>query len=135
MRLIIAGSRDDHPTVSEIDQYVVSFLVRRHAETGAWPVVEEVVSGTQEGVDQAGEAWARANDIPITPFEPNWNLYGLAAGPIRNRQMAQYGTALLLIWNGRSPGSTSMLDEARRYDLPTHQVLISNVQNEGEEES
>ena len=33
-------------------------------------------------------------------FDTDWNKHGRAAGPIRNKQMAEYGDALLIIWDG-----------------------------------
>lgn len=47
----------------------------------------------------------------------DWDAHGKAAGPIRNRKMAQEADALLLLWDGKSKGSASMLAEAKRTGL------------------
>lgn len=47
----------------------------------------------------------------------DWKRDGKAAGPIRNRAMAEYADALILVWDGSSRGSGNMLGEARRHDL------------------
>lgn len=83
--------------------------------------------GNQIGVDGFGEDWAEMFKIPTRIFPPDWALYGKAAGPKRNREMAEYADALKLVWDGESKGSKSMLREAKSLDLPIHEVLVKNV--------
>jgi len=101
--------------------------------------ITEVVSGTANGVDTLGENWANAHDIPIKCFPANWknikvqgavirtNKYGkynAAAGHIRNEQMAEYGDALIAIWDGKSRGTASMIELARKYGLKVYVFLV-----------
>lgn len=102
MKLIIAGGRDIN--AFPLLHGIFSFL-NLHGE------VTEVVSGGATGVDSAGEGYALANNIPVKKFPADWNQHGRAAGPIRNRQMADYADALLLIWDGTSRGSANMKQE------------------------
>lgn len=118
MKVVIAGTRYVDP-VSKIpfDDYgLVIQAVQRSGYT-----IKEVVSGQAIGVDKLGEMWAQANDceiryMPVTPQE--WTKYGKAAGPMRNRRMAEYCDAAVIIWDGVSPGTRNMIDEMIRVKKP-----------------
>jgi hypothetical protein len=68
--------------------------------------------------------WARQNDIPVKYFPANWEAYGPKAGPLRNQEMANYADALILIWDGQSPGSRDMLKKAKGKGLQIHIVEV-----------
>lgn len=63
-------------------------------------------------VKEAGERWADAHGIPIERYPADWTKYGRGAGPLRNREMAEKADAALVIWDGVSRGSKSMIREA-----------------------
>ena len=109
MRVIIAGSR-------EIADYS---LVERAVRDSCFEITE-VVSGCAPGVDRLGEEWAEENDIPIKQFPADWKRYRDSAGPIRNKQMSQYGEALIAIWDGKSPGTRNMIQLAKDRNLKIH---------------
>lgn len=102
MKLIIAGGRD-------IKDY--GFVEATINWLGIADEVEEVCCGMADGVDYSGLRWANEHKIPVKCFEADWNKHGKAAGPIRNGQMAAYGTHLLLIWDNESRGSKSMREK------------------------
>lgn len=109
MKVIIAGSRD-------VKDYM---LVARTVEESGWKdKITEVVSGCATGVDTLGEQWARANNIPIKEMPANWNQYGNSAGPMRNRQMAEYADAAIVIWDGKSRGTRNMIENMIRRKKP-----------------
>ena len=99
---IIAGGRDYNITMSD-EAWLDTLPIR------------EVVSGGASGVDAGGEAWAKKRGIPIKRFPADWKTHGRAAGPIRNRQMAEYADAVVLFPGGR--GTDSMRREAERQGL------------------
>jgi hypothetical protein len=102
MKVIVAGSR------TICDYHIVN--------TAIWASgfkITEVVSGGARGVDTLGERWAKLNRIPVRRFLAEWEKFGRSAGPRRNEQMAYYGDALILIWDGKSAGSRNMLNIAR----------------------
>jgi hypothetical protein len=109
VKVIIAGGRDitDYATVAM-------------AMTEAGFAVTEVVSGTAAGVDRLGEEWAQRRGLPIKRFPAPWTEFGKAAGPIRNRQMAEYADALVAVWDGKSRGTKNMINQARARGLVVH---------------
>jgi hypothetical protein len=81
---------------------------------------DEIVSGGARGADLLGERFAKENGISIKRFPANWNLHGKSAGPIRNKQMAQYADGLICFWDGESRGTKNMIDEATSRGLEIH---------------
>lgn len=114
MRTIIAGSRS-------IRDYGV---IERAIELSGF-TISVVISGTARGVDVLGERWARENGIPIEQFRPDWDVYGAAAGPIRNKQMAERGEALIAVMEpGGTVGTLDMVKQAKKRNLPTFVYYI-----------
>jgi len=113
MKTIIAGGRN-----------ITDYSVVERAIKDSGFTITEVVTGRCRGVDWCGEDYAEANGIPVKPFPAEWNRYGTMAGPIRNRQMAEYGEALILVWNGKSRGSANMLEEATKRGLKIYQHIV-----------
>lgn len=103
MKLIIAGGRDHMLTADDYRQ-----LAHLHVEHG----ITEIVTGGAPGVDADGEFFGRRNGIPVRVFPADWAKHGRAAGPIRNRQMAEYADAVALFSGGN--GTASMAAEAAR---------------------
>ena len=103
MRTIVAGSRS-----CKDSQVVYDALYEC-----PW-LITEVVSGTCHGPDSYGELWALDNQVPIKRFPANWPKFGQGAGYQRNIEMAKYGEALIVIWDGFSKGTGHMLDTARK---------------------
>ena len=124
MKLIIAGSR------SFKNAYRLVFAAFYQIGLKSQDITE-IVSGGAEGVDIAGEQFAEVSKIPKKLFyikKSDWDEKGLVAGPMRNRQMAQYADALLLIWDGKSKGSLSMRNEMKKLNKPIYEVIINKVQ-------
>jgi hypothetical protein len=114
VRVIIAGSRQG-VSYREVERAV--------RESGLWAAISVVISGGALGVDRHGERWADANgrEVERHPVsEDDWERHGKAAGPMRNRRMAEVADACIVVWDGESRGSKSMIYEARRRGIPTH---------------
>jgi hypothetical protein len=106
MKCIICGSRDFKPLEKHIlllDYYCKTYNIT------------EIVSGKQKGADTFGEDYAFENHIPVKPFPAKWTLYGKAAGPIRNKQMAEYADCIILFKGGK--GTNNMREYAKMYNL------------------
>lgn len=119
MKLIIAGSRPKTFSIGHtfLEQMMLHHNLHKNNVT-------QVVSGVAQGVDEKGEWWAMTEGVPIKRFHAKWEVHGKAAGHIRNKQMAQYGDALLLVWDGESKGSANMLKEMRAVNKPIFEFVI-----------
>lgn len=106
MKLIIAGGRE-----YQFNDHDYAKLNAIHEEYK----VTEVVSGGATGADKCGEVWADANGIAIKRYPADWLNHGRAAGPIRNRVMAEYADAVALFQGGR--GTDSMCREAEKVGI------------------
>jgi predicted Rossmann-fold nucleotide-binding protein len=117
MKVVIAGSRSiaSQDTVWYAIESTEKDLVARHRE-----IIHMVVSGGAYGVDKLGEEWALEHGVPVVRFTPDWGTHGKAAGPIRNRQMVDYADAVIAVWDGRSRGTKSTIDYARRKGKPLY---------------
>lgn len=110
MKLIIAGSRSVRPTPEQISNEI-RLIEKPWSGTRVDPYedIAEVVSGTANGADLAGEAWAAECSIPLRRFPADWDKHGKVAGKLRNREMADYADALLAFWDGMSSGTADMV--------------------------
>lgn len=105
MKMIVAGGRDYN---NEAHVFcVLDDIYKVHNIR-----ISEVVCGMAQGADLLGFKWALKNEIPVKEFQPNWKEYGPAAGPIRNRQMAEYADGLVAFWDNRSKGTADMITQA-----------------------
>src|SRR5690606_9119090 len=111
MDLIIAGTRTFN-NYSLLKNTVSLFLENYPTEESI-----TIISGGCRGADMLGEKWAKENEHEIIQFLPNWDLYGKAAGPKRNEEMAKNATHCLIFWDGRSKGTMSMIALAKKYKL------------------
>lgn len=112
MNVIIAGSRT-------VTNYDIAKAVKNSHFT-----VTAVICGDAKGVDTLGNKWAEENNIPVVHFPADWKTYGKVAGHVRNREMAVYSQALILIWDGISSGSKNMLKLANEYGLQIHIEIV-----------
>ena len=113
-RIIVAGGRDftDYALLSETLDVILKRYTLREVQ---------IVSGCCRGADALGERYAREHGIPVVRFPADWQAYGKAAGPIRNRKMAEYASEgegiLVAFWDGKSRGTASMIRLAEKYRL------------------
>lgn len=120
MKLIIAGGRDINLEPHEILNAI--------ADTDlVLAEITEIVSGGASGADKSGEVMASIVGIDIKRFPAKWDEYGKIAGPIRNKQMADYADALLLFWDGKSRGSADMKKQMQDVDKPIYEVIIDGA--------
>ena len=110
-KIIIAGSREYN------DYYhleaACNFLLRNVSGYSGI----EIVSGAARGADTLGERYAHDYGLGLSRFPADWQQHGNAAGPIRNREMAEYADALIAFPIGQSTGTRNMIKQARQHGL------------------
>ena len=125
MKLIIAGGRDLSVLPAQIHaKLYAQNVVVTQVVSGACGLADEADTRTAKGIDGCGEDWAKLLGLPVKRFPAKFKELGLKAGPIRNKQMAEYADALLLIWDGESRGSTSMKREMEKLGKPIYEVVL-----------
>lgn len=117
MKTIIAGSRN----LKYSDTMVAI------AECPFIDEITEVVCGCARGPDTHGRAWAENIGMPVKLFPPDWDTHGKSAGVRRNVEMGKYADALILVWDGLSRGSMSMLDIAKKRGLKIFVYTPENI--------
>lgn len=110
-KVIIAGSRSFENYIPLVDASVSEYVAGVINESGFR--VETAVSGTARGADRAGEQWAEMAGVPVIEMPADWDARGRQAGPIRNKEMAEVADQAIILWDGESSGSESMIQIAR----------------------
>ena len=107
-KVIIAGSRnyDDYHNLVTICDTVID----NDDEI-------QIVSGRATGADQLGEHYALQRDYFLKLFPADWEMYGNYAGPVRNKQMAEYADVLIAFPLGESKGTQNMIKQALKNKL------------------
>lgn len=118
-RVIVAGSR----TICN-QAFVFNHLDRLLANKMKLDSIQ-IISGTARGVDQIGEAYAKAKGIECVRFPADWEKYGKRAGYLRNQQMAEHADALVAFWDGQSRGTKHMIEIARSRHLTVRIVMCT----------
>lgn len=113
MKVVVAGSRKivDEEKVFEI------------LNNSLFPI-DEVVSGHAKGIDQIGEMWAKSKGVPVTVFLPDYSDDPKRAPLLRNTAMAEYGDALVAVWDGRSSGTKHMIGEMGKVKKPVKVYIV-----------
>jgi len=115
MKVIIAGSR------TFTDRFAARMAIKEWEQE--YGKIAEVICGGAQGADLIGMSLAEEKEIPVKMFPADWDKFGNAAGPIRNKEMAEYAEGLILLWDGESRGSLSMLKLARHYGLEIQGII------------
>lgn len=77
-----------------------------------------IISGGARGTDSLAERYARENGINLKIHYANWEMYGRAAGPIRNEIMVKEADIVIAFFNGKSKGTKSLIELAKKHEKP-----------------
>ena len=116
MKIIIAGTRT-FTNYQKLKQTCDCFLQDQNNI--------EIVSGACRGADKLGEQYAKERGYKLTQFPADWKIFGRAAGPKRNEQMANYADALIAFWDGKSKGTLNMIKLANQNKLSVTLINFS----------
>lgn len=125
-RIIIAGSRsfDDYQLLKGKMGTLTANFDKIVVVSGTQSL--HVGNGKYVGADYLGEQWAREMWHLLVRFHPDWDNHGKAAGMIRNAEMAKYATHLVAFWNGVSPGTKNMIEQAKKHNLKVRIVRYTD---------
>lgn len=112
--LIIAGGRDFDAGTLNLRKQWYELL----DETTEHLNVTCVVCGMARGADLFGKEWAVSKGIPVKEMPANWEKWGRQAGFRRNTDMALIATHLIAIWDGKSKGTSNMIDIMKKFKKP-----------------
>ncbi len=76
------------------------------------------VSGGCRGADALGERYAAENGLKTEKYPADWEKYGRAAGPMRNKKIAEISDYIICFWDGQSKGTKSLLRFAEKSQKP-----------------
>ena len=116
MQAIIAGGRTYQFTAQDIAHLDRMYTVG---------IISSVVHGGARGADKAAGKWAALHGVEVSVFQADWERFGKAAGPIRNRAMIDHvkPNGILIVFAG-GPGTSDIQRQAKRAGL-----MIYNPEN------
>lgn len=117
-RIVVAGCRD-YSNYEEAKKYI-DFCISKIKDK--YTLV--FVSGGCSGADFLGERYARENGYGTEIYFANWKKYGKSAGPKRNEEMSKIGDYFICFWDGKSKGTKSMINYARKTGKPIKIKMI-----------
>lgn len=110
MKILICGSRD-YKNIEAIK----NVINRLSAE-------DIVIHGCAKGADSIAGYLAKNKGLKVLEFPAQWDKYGKAAGPIRNKQMLDEGKPdevyAFYADKSKSRGTKNMVKQSRKAGIP-----------------
>ena len=108
MRVLVCGGRNYHNK---------TFIFKILDDLKQNNVVDCIIEGNASGADRIAGYWARSNKITNIKFMADWENLGVAAGPVRNRQMLIEGKPDLVIAFPGGRGTANMISQAKKFNV------------------
>jgi len=119
MKIIIASGRDYPGLYDDFEESVIDIV--RELDLYLIEGISEIIHGCcPTGADALAQEFIERNELTASHFPAEWNKYGKAAGPMRNKHMVEAGDLLIAFWDGKSRGTGGIIQQAERASLPTH---------------
>jgi hypothetical protein len=140
--IVVAGSRDynDYRKFSEIIEGYLCVEVPKET-------VIFISGKAKTGPDDMIIRWCKEHGYAWTEFPADWDdisapgafvkrnrlgkLYNARAGHDRNRLMAEHASRVICFWDGFSPGTKNMIDEAERVEITPKVFFIDGDESKG----
>lgn len=90
-----------------------------------------VLHGGNGLVDEAVHRFARERGLVTGVFEANWRVHGKKGGPLRSIAAVELANRVVVIWNGKSPGSRRVRDHAEKLGRPLDEHVLTRAANNG----
>ena len=110
--VLIEGCRDfnDYRRAKQYIDFCISNIRSQYEITR--------ISGGARGADALGEQYADENEFKVKRYLPDWEKYGRAAGPRRNKIMVDAADYIICFWDGESRGTGSTVKYAEKSCKP-----------------
>lgn len=125
MRLLVFGGRFLHGQ-SKYLGLTQEFIENTLNQFKKYNHIDCVIEGNARGTDRIAGFWARKNKIENVKFNPDWDNYGNAAGPIRNQQMIDEGNPDFAIAFPGGKGTADMLSRIIKHEIQHKVIIIGN---------
>ena len=110
MKTAIVGSRS-----------IVSADIAKYIPEGT----TEIISGGARGADTLAREYAQKNNIKLTEFLPEYNLYKRGAPLKRNIQIIESADIVVALWDGHSRGTKHVIDSCRSRNI---NILVYTIE-------
>lgn len=111
MRLLVTGSRK-WKDKEALFHYLNRMFLQFHD-------IVIVHGNCRNGADAMAKEWAETNGIPHEPHNAQWDIYGKAAGHIRNKQMVDTNPDRAVAFiSGESRGTRNCISHIEKAGIP-----------------
>lgn len=121
MKVAIVGSRD-FTNYESFKTYLEQIPIKP----------ELIVSGGSKGTDKLAERYAKENKIELKIFYPDWEKYGLSAGPLRNQKIVDSCDIMIAFPSKNGKGTQ---DSIRKCNTSNKKCFIIELKENGYEEN
>ncbi len=108
MKVTISGSKYKTGTTEVFDDYeLFKNIIKKFGVQ-----ITEICSGTDPGIEQLAERYAKENSIPFYPFRIRYRLFRRIDKNCirkRNMEMIHFSEGLIAIWDGYYPVTKDLI--------------------------
>ena len=119
-RVAVAGCRyyENYKEAKEYINFCISEIRKKYTII--------FVLGGCRGADALGKRYAAENGFETEIYPADWEKYGRAAGPKRNKKIAEISDYIICFWDGKSKGTKSLLIFTEKAGKPVKIKLIKS---------
>lgn len=129
--ILVCGSRnfyDYNLLKSELDKYIDKILNYQNNNLIFDKNNITILHGGCSGADSLANKYAKINNYKIIKIKAEWDKYGKAAGPIRNKKMLELNPNIVIAFSSESQlttGTKNTIDQAKLLNIP-YITILSN---------
>ena len=109
MKTAVVGSRS-----------IVSADIAKYIPEGT----TEIISGGARGADALAREYAQKNNIKLTEFLPEYDLYKRGAPLRRNTRIIESADVVVALWDGHSRSTKHVIDSCRSKNIKIEVYII-----------
>jgi len=104
MKIIVAGTRDYN------DYITFCGYIDRLVERNKDKKILFISGAASTGADRLIINYCKERNLPCKEYPADWDNLGKGAGYARNVEMSKVATHLIAFWDGKSKGTSHMID-------------------------